>query len=360
MSDIDVIARIEASVDDGGWRASGSVFNDADKLTWYQYIESWFDLYAGTWEVLPRPALVGHLLPDPFVKTFQTSEAPFNAFTAQEFMNRGEVQGIFFKDVASSPANRHQIIDMSLAKIFYEIFSGHCNLMDASEAANYDNTLWGGAITTVTHPEGFVKLSIDTTNSTEIDIYEVKQGNFFQRLQEIAEIDFYHLWIDKAATLHFEPHPMFGASLPSAVLDIDSGLLAEPLEIETRNDEQIGQVILSGTTPSGLQIYGRYPTDPTAGPIVEKSGYIATADTNMDGIAERMYKYQNRSHSVTAKIGNGIGLLLDLMNRISVTYTSTPDGIAWSTKYFWIEGIIIEILQNFTCRTTLRLEAENA
>lgn len=344
MSSVDVIATIEASVDDGGWRASGQVFNDNDRLEWYQEIESWFDLYAGGWYGLPRPAFIGHLLPEPWSKTFQTSTTPFNAFTAQEFMKRGELQGIFFKDDAT-PTNEHQITDMTLADIVSHIVGqsgeyGHCNLV---------KDVW---------PEGIITTSIDTTNSTEIDSYEVKQGNFWQRLQEIAEIDFYYLWVDKANVLHFEPHPMFGASLPTAVFDLDSALLSDPLEIENRNTEKIGQVRLNGTTPAGAQISGRYPTEPTAGPIISKSNYIGTADTLMADVAERMYKFENRSHTVNAQVGNGTGLLVDLMDRVTITYTSAVDGVAWSAKEFWIHKIKVDILANFTARTIFTLEAE--
>jgi hypothetical protein len=356
VNDIDVIATIEADVNDGGWRASGQVFNDNDKLTWYQRFNSWFDLYAGGWSVLPRPAFLGHLLPEKWEKTFQTSVTPFNAFTAQEFMKRGDIQGIFFTD-QGSPANKHQIIDMTLAKIFYEIFGGHCNLMRADQAI-YDNSLWGGAFSTTTWPEGFMPISFDFINSTAIDSYEIKQGNFWQRLQELADVDFYYTWIGKDSTLHFEPHPMFAPVLPTPVFDLDSAWLAEPLQIENRNTEQVGQVRLSGTTPAGLQIFGNYPSDPTAGPIKTKGNYIGTADTLMSDIAERMYLFENRSHTVGATINSGIGLLVDLMDRITITYTSAADGIIWSAKPFWIHAIKVDVLANFTCRTELTLEAE--
>lgn len=345
MNDINVIATIEADVQDGGWRASGQVMNDADKLTFYQALEVWFYLYAGGWETLPRPAFRGHLLPEPWSKTFQTSVAPLNAFTAQEFMKRGEIQGIFFKDVGS-PANQHQITGMTLAEIVRHIVGqsgeyGHCNLVRG---------VW---------PEGIITLDLDTANSTAIDSYEVKQGNFWQRLQEIAEIDFYYLWFDKANVLHFKPHPMFG-SVPSPVFELDSEWLSGSLEIEIRNEETVGQIRLSGTTPAGLQIFGKYPTEPTVGPIITKSGYIASTDAEMAAISERMYKFENRSHTVTATIGNGVGLLIDLLDRISITYSSAVDGINWSEKKFWVHKITVEILSNFTARTMLGLEAENA
>ena len=261
-------------------------------------------------------------------------------------MKRGEIQGIFFTDNAA-PANEHQITDMTLADIVSHIVGqagefGHCNLV---------KDIW---------PEGIITTDIDFDNSTEVDSYEVKQGNFWQRLQEIAEIDFYYMWVSKANVFNFKPHPMFSASLPTPVFELDDEWLAEPLDIETRNTEQVGQIKLSGTTPAGLQITGWYPDDPTAGPIVERGNYLGTANTLMSDIAGRMYGFENRSHTVTAHIGNGTGLLIDLMDRLSITYASAADGIDWDEKKFWVHKIKVDILANFTARTTLELEAENA
>jgi hypothetical protein len=348
MASIDVLGRIEASVEDGGWQASGAVFGDADRLDFYQQIEVWFDLYTSSgWENQPRAAFNGHLLPDPWEKIFQSSEAPFSAFTAQEFLKRGEIQGIFFKSEAS-PANDHQITNMTLADIVEHCLGktgeyGHCNLVE---------DVW---------PEGIITLNIDSTNSSAaVDEYEVKQGNFWRRLQEIAEIDFYLLYVDKSNQLNYIPHPMFGATLPDPVLTITSSLLLEPLTVERLNTEQIGQVKIQGITPRGLQITGKYPTDPDPGPIITRLGYLATADTLMATIAERVFKFENRGHRVTAVLPGAIGLMLDLLDRVAIIYSSAADGISWTSKYFWIHQIKVEAMTDFTAKTILILEAENA
>jgi hypothetical protein len=346
VSDIDVLLRIEASMQDGGWRANGSVINEADRLDFYQELEIWYDLYAGAWEGLPRAAFAGHLLPEPWEKTVQSSRAPWAAYTAQEFMKRGKIQGIFFKDVAV-PANQHQINGMTYASIVEHILGqageyGHCNLVAG---------VW---------PEGIITLDIDSANSSEVDEYEVKEGNFWQRLVEIAEIDRYLIYMSKDNVLHYVPHPMFGASLPTPVFTLGSDWLAEPLRIERRNVEQIGQVKLHGVTPRGLQLLGKYPTNAEPGPIIEKSGYVATSNALMNTIAERMYKFENRDYTVEARIGSGLGLLVELLDRVQITYTSAADGLTWSAKKFWVHGIAVEILANFMARTTLTLEAENA
>jgi hypothetical protein len=360
MASSDTIARIEGSVQDGGWKASGAVLGDADRLSFYQEIEIWFDLYTSAgWEALPRPAFRGHLLPDPWQKTFQSSEAPWSAFTSQEIMKRGEVQGIFYKHVASAPGNRHQIISMTYSEIVYEIM-GHFNLMHRSEPVNYDSSLWSGAFTTQTFPEGFLFLDFNMTGSSAVSEYDLKQGNFWGRLQEIANIDFYLIYVDKYNKLHYIPHPMFGASLPTAVMTLTNAHLLEPLTIERRNTEQVGQVRLQGTTPQGLQISGKYPTDATAGPPIQKSGYMATSSTLMNTIATRMYKFENRDYTVTAKLNGAVGLMFDLLDRIAITYTSSADGVTWSSKMFWIHKIAVELKDNFNAVTTLTLEAENA
>lgn len=346
MTSVDTIATIEGSVEDGGWRASGEVFGDADRVSWHQEIMAWVDAYIGGWERLPRLAFRGHALPDPFRKTFQTSELKWSAFTVQEFMKRGEVQGIFFKD-ESSPANAHQINGMTYAAIVEHIVGksgeyGHCNLVDG---------VW---------PEGIMTLNIDSTNSSAIDEYEVKQGNFWTRLREIADIEFYVIYVSKDNQFNYVPHPMFDTTLADVTIDLDSGLLIEPLTIAYRNDETIGQVRLQGTTPRGLQISGKYPTDPEPGPIIQKVGYLATDNSKMTAVATRMYKFKNRDYTVTAKIGNGLGLMLDLLDRVSITYTSSADGITWTAKKFWIHGVTVDIKENFSAETTLVLEAENA
>lgn len=341
MASIDNIGKIEASVDDGGWRASGAVFNDADRLDFYQQIKAWVDLYAGGWEALPRWAFNGHLLPEKWKRVFGASSAPWKAFTGQEFLKMGEIQGIFFKDVPS-PANDHQINGMTLASIVTHCLKYHCNL----DADTYD--------------EGILTLDIDNTNSVAITEYEIRQGNFWSKMQEIAEVDAYLIWVDKANVLHYNPHPMFSGSLPDSVMTITASHLLEPLEFERINPDAIGQVRVYGTTPAGLQIEGAYPTDPAGGPITSYAGYLATDDTLMDTIAERRYKFLTRDYTVTAKMPGGVGLLFDLLDRVSLTYASAGDGIDWTAKKFWIHKIEVDIVDGFAASTTLTLEAENA
>jgi hypothetical protein len=323
------------------------VIGDADRLRFYQQIETWFDLYLpGGWESLPRPGFSGHLLPETWEKTFQSSNAPFGAFTGQEFMKRGRLQGIYFRHVASAPANEHQIVDMTYAKILEHIIGqageyGHSNLRRG---------VW---------PEGIITLNADDTNSSAITEHEVKEGGYWERCRELAEIDFYLLFFSKFNVLNFIPHPMFEAVLPDPVLTLTSALLKEPLRITRRNTEEIGQLRLQGTTPQGLQIRGIYPTDPEPGPIVTRGGYMASGDTLMDAIAERMFRFENRDFTVEAKVKGGVGLLVDLLDRMAITYSSAADGVSWVSKKFWIHKIAVELLSNFRAETTFLLEAEN-
>lgn len=358
---IDTLNKISGSVSEGGWRATGAIINDADRIAFYQEFFTWFYLHLSDgWEALPRPAYRGHLVPENWQKSFQTSVAPWSAILAQEIMKLGQVQGIFYKNVASAPANRHQIIGLNYAKIIYELIGGHCNLMAYTEASIYDSQLWAGAFTTPTWNEGFVFLDLDISGSTLVSDYTLKEGNFWERIQEMANIEFYLAWVDLYNTFHYRPHPMFDTFLPPVTMTLTSDHLLQPLKVQRRNTEGAGQVILHGTTPAGLQISGRYPSQPTAGPIIEKSGYLATSNGLMTTVATRMYKFSNRDYRIEAKIGNGVGLLLALLDRMAITYTSAPDGIGWSSKKFWIDEISVEVKEDFSAVTTLVMDAEAA
>ena len=359
--DVDTIARIEGSISNGGWKITGTVFNDADRLLFYQKMFAWFRLYTSAgWEAQIRPAFRGFLLPERWDKVFQTSVAPWSAVLAHELMKRGRIQGIFYKHVASSPGNRHQIISMNYAKIVYEIIGGHCNFLIPGEESNYDSGNWSGAFTTRQYPEGFLFLDINTSASAAVSEYTLKEGGFWERIVEIADIEFFLAYVDLTSTFHYIPHPMFGASLPTAVFTITSDHLLQPLRFEPRNTEEVGQVRIYGTTPKGEQLTGKYPTQPTAGPIVERSGFMATTSGNITAMATRMYKFANRDFRIEAKLQGAVGLMLQLLDRVAVTYTSTPDGIAWSEKKFWVDGITVEIGRDFNAVTTLILDAENA
>jgi hypothetical protein len=113
-------------------------------------------------------------------------------------------------------------------------------------------------------------------------------------------------------------------------------------------------------TPGGEQIKGVYPTDPTAGPPVDESGFLATSNAQMATIAERKYKFANRDVTVVAKMPGAMGLLFEVMDRVSITYSSPTDGVSWSAKKFWIEDIGVSLDASFNGETTMRLEAENA
>ena len=219
--------------------------------------------------------------------------------------------------------------------------------------------LWSGAFTTPTWDEGFVLLDIDTTNSSSVDEYDLREGTLWSKLQELADNDNYYVFFDKTNKLHFIPHRMFG-TLPSVVFTLTSDLMIEPLVFERRDPATVGQVKVNAFTPAGTQISGKYPSAPTAGPIQELGGYYATNSSSLGDIAERIYKFDKRDYTVTVQIGNAMGLKLELMDRVAITYSSAVDGISWSSKKFWIHEIGVDILENFTAKTTLTLEAENA
>lgn len=334
-----IIAQITADLDNGGWESSGIVYNDANILSYNQQLNVWYNLFTQNGWTDIAPAFLGHIQPDIWTKVFQSSEAPWKGYTAQEFLKQGDIQGIYFKDTLY-PANSHQITNMKFSDIVYHILTEHCNLV------------------TPTFENGILKLNIDSANSADISSWEIKDGNFWTRLQEIAKAEFYTVYVDKSNTLNYIPHPMFG-TLPDIVLSLTSDLLSEPLQFDKRNVEAIGQIILHGNQPDGTQVTGTYPTNPEPGPIIKKGGYLIDNDTDLDVVAQRMYLFDTRQYTVTAKIGNGIGLMLELLDRIGITYTSIVDGINWSNKAFYINRITVNLMDNFTAETELVLEEEN-
>src|SRR3989304_1818598 len=97
---VDSIARVQGSISAGGWKMTGSIFNDADRLSFYQQMYAWFRLYTQDgWQDKVRPAFRGHIVPDPWEKTFGGSNAPWSGVLAQEMMKRGRIQGVFYKQV---------------------------------------------------------------------------------------------------------------------------------------------------------------------------------------------------------------------------------------------------------------------
>jgi hypothetical protein len=285
------------------------------------------------------------LNPDPYVRTYQHSIAPFKAFTAQQYLKLMRIQGIFFKYDAS-PGNDHEA-PQTYAEIVEHVIGnageyGHCNIaLDA----------WPD--------EGFVNKNIDTTNSAQHGEFLLREGTIWQRIQEIARIENYVAYFDKSNTFNYIPRSMFLSPLPDPVLDITSGLLLEPLRITPRNTEEVWQIRIQGSTPGGLQISGAYPTDRGIGPVIVEAGFKAADNSAATTIAERRYRYDTRPYSVLALLPGAVGLMVDLLDRVSITYTSSADGVTWSAEKFWIEEIQVDIMEDFTAQTTLTLEGEN-
>lgn len=347
MTTIDAIGHIRGSLSQGGWDADGTIFNDADRLAWNQAVTKYFRLYrGGSWEDNPRLAFSGHLNPNPYSKTFQGSVAPFRAYTAQEYLKKMRIQGIFFK-YSASPGNQHET-PQYYAEIVEHIIGqageyGHCNLSQVS---------WPD--------EGFVQTDIDVANSAAHGEHLVREGTIWQRITEMAMIENYLAYFSRDNVFHYIPHPMFSGALPDPVLDITAALLLEPLRIVPRDTEQIGQVEIYGSTPAGVQISGKYPPDPTYGPVDRTTGFKSSSAAAIAAIATRKYLYANRDVTVYATLPGAIGLLLDLADRVSITYTSSADGVTWSAKKFWVEEVDVAVMPGFLAQTVLTLEAENA
>lgn len=335
MNDLSVVGRITGDVSQGGWSAAGTLFNDGDSFVINQELSIAFD----DGDAILQPAFLGHAVPGDLSIEVQGSVIGIDSTTAQEFMKKDKVQGIFFAENAT-PANLHQITDMNLANILEHIVDFHCNL----SMTNYD--------------EGIILHNIDTTNSVGLDDWEVKEGRFWQRLTEIAFADTYVLFFDKENVLQYTPHPMF-LTHPPPILNLTESDMMEPLTI-TPNYRTIGQVKIFGRDSEGFQLEAKFPTSIGQGEVIERSGVIARNATFLTRLATQIFKFESRANTIIVKLGGSIGLNLELMDLITITYARAVDGINFVATEFWIHKIDVAFQENFNSVTTLTLQQDNS
>ena len=314
------ISRIQGSIKDGGWRCSGEILNST--LATNQEITVYSDLLTTNGLNSDHIAFNGYVLPDPLNIRFQYDSMKFAAYTAQEYMKRNRAQGVYFTDQAS-PQNWHQITDMTYAKIVDHIIGktgeyGHCNL--TKEA-------WPN--------DGILIKNIDDSNSSSLNMYDLKEGSFWTRLKSMADVDQYIIYMTKDNVFTYKPHTMF--SPPSGfTLNLDENNILDNIIVRELKQET-GQVIISGTTPNGMQLSAKYPTDHNGGETFRKSGYVATDVSMLADVAARLYRLRNREYSIQLGVNGPIGLYCELMDRVSLTFRN------FVSSPFYIESISAEL-----------------
>ena len=340
------IQSITADAAQGGWECALVCFQDTDCIEKWQEVRLPFRFGSGSgWDEDTRSGLVGHALPLGFDYDFLVSNARFSIATSNRFLEGMTAQGIGFTE-AAVPANSHQITNMRLGHIVEHILEEHCN------------------ISTTTNPEGWVDTSdIDTTNSTRVDRYNFRQtNNAWSALQELGRNEFYWLYFSKDNAVHYIPHPMFSAVLPTPVMEFTASFCSERPTVNIHAVKKVSQMKLKAVTDGGAVLTSIYPATPAdEGQLREMTRMRCNSQARLDVLVRREYDWQTRDYTVQWPAPGFSGLLFELLDRVYVTYTGTAANgvdIDWKRKPFWVHRMEMRPGPAYTGQTIFTLEEE--
>jgi hypothetical protein len=199
-----------------------------------------------------------------------------------------------------------------------------------------------------------------------VDLYVVKETNdLWRTLQEIATNEFFVVGFDKTDTLYYKRHPMFQTVLPNSVLTLtDAHIIGEP-EVVFRDNDPIRQTRLHAVTDEGNTLHAYYPdvgSLPTQGKRLDITRIRCNDQNTLQYWANTRYAFETRDVTVRLTLPGYMGLLFEMLDRISVTYAGTArNGLAinWVAKKFWIHDITVNIDNTGSGTTQLTLEAES-
>lgn len=347
------IQSITGDADRGGWEASLVALQDTDAISKWQEVQIPFRFYSQGWDSDWRTGIIGHALPLGFDFDRLLSGSRFSMSTSNRFLENASLQGIPFADQSvcgAGPFNDHQILNMRIGHIVKHILEYHTN------------------ISTTTNPEGWVDTSdIDITNSTRVNRLNVHQtNNIWAALQELARFEFYYIYFSKDNAVHYVPHPMFSAVLPTSVMEFTGDFCVGRPTVEVRADKKVSQVKLWATNEEGTIYTSTWPASPSdeGFPLEMRKVRIggAAPQARLDALARRIYDWHNRDYTVQWTAPGLAGLLFELLDRVSLTYNgpTEPAGVHvdWSDKKFWVHRIQASPTMGFAGQTTFTLEEE--
>jgi hypothetical protein len=345
-------------------------------------IITWRGLFGDTQPI--RTAFNGHVMTHKATFDIAKSNALYKLRTTDGILEEGWLQGIGFADVGGDGRDHyHQFGSvvgggerMTVGRLVRHIL-GYYDTLGTPPATNPD---WVAHTNLVFHPSqnpyGWINLDNVTTEpfnaatnpggSMRTDRYIVREtSNLWSTLQKMADSEFFFIYFTKNNKLHYERHPMFATTLPTAVMTLtDEHIVGEP-QVQFRNTKQIEQVTLHAVTDDGDTLHSEYPASPTHvyGNTIEQSHIRCNDGDTLDEWAERKYTFANRPYTVTVELPGLMGLLFELMDRIAITYTGTTANgvhINWTEEKFWIHSIDVMPGEDFGGTTRLSLEAENS
>lgn len=348
-----LIENVIADAEKGGWEATLRAFQDTDAIVKWQAVALAFRYHSPEgWDEDERTALIGHALPQGLTFDFPTSEARFNVATSHRFLEAMSVQGIGFADqsvAGAAPYNDHQILNLRLGHIIEHILEEHSN------------------ISITTNPEGWVDTSdIDTTNSTRVNRYNFHAtDNAWRALQQVARNEFYYLYFSKDNHVHYIPHPMFDAVLPTPVMEFTGDFCSGKPTVTLHAEKKVSTVMLKATDEDGTVYTSQYPATPAAEGRPRELTRIrvggAAPQARLDALVRRVYDYETRDYTVLWPAPGWSGFFFELLDRVEVSYTGTSANgvhIDWSQKKFWIHRMQMAPGPAFTGQTMFTLEEE--
>jgi hypothetical protein len=356
---------IEGSIDRGGWQATGSFVNDQGAADYGRRVDVYFTGEGdGVWDASASLGLKASILPQLVRFDYKQSGTEVTVSTTDIFLQNAALQGIFFADPTkltppTAVTNPHQYDPLTLGEIVKHIIEQHTNVSSTGVIQNSDGTF------SATPIGGWVDTSdIDITNSTTADVYTVRQNNSMWRtIQDVAANEFYAAKMSRWDEFSYNPNPMFDAVLPSFTIELDDTYLVGQPEVTFRNDVQIDQVLLMALTDDGDILKSEYPANVAAtGRRLSITNLRCNSQSRLDTLAERKYLFETRPYDLRLTIAGPWGLEIDLLDRISLTYSGTSrNGIELSfvDEPFWTQGIRVNRAGNFGAITELDIMQEN-
>jgi len=352
----------------GGWVLQGNLAGDTDAVSsgqnWQLRGRSGAGFYDTNWRVFFDGHITG--TPNDIRISRYFSEANVIAGTGQALLAGEALQAIGFTEQAS-PANDHQITGFSLADAVQHILERHCNIV------------FNG----VTMPDGIITdTSIDTTNSTPLTRYNVDESdNLWQAIQSIGggekSGEFYAAWFDRRNKFYYQPSPAFFATPQTSRGIITADNVTGPVSVTLNNaavGDRIGQVILTATKDEQTDYDSTWPTSAGRGRILRAtSGIWANSQARADTLAERLYKWLTRAHTLRVPVDAGLILFgddgrgLDLADKIEFSYdgpavdaiTGAGVHIVFNRQAFFVYGASVSFdVGAKAARGTLLLEQD--
>jgi hypothetical protein len=353
---------IGGNVQSGGWQATGFFANDQGAADYGRRTDVYFTPEGdGVWDASATLGLKASILPQLARFDYKQSSTEVTVATTDIFLQNAALQGIFFADPGDplDVENPHQYSPLNLGLIIKHIIEQHTNVSSTAFVQNsngsYSTDPVGGWVDTS---------AIDVTNSTTVDVYTVRQTNSLWRtIQAIAENEFYIAKMTKHDEFSYQPNPMFDTVLPDFTISLNSSYLVGQPEVTFRNDVQIDQVLLMALTDDGEILKSEYPANvPATGRRFQLTNLRCNDQTRLDTLAERKYFFETRPYDLRLFLAGPWGLEMDLLDRISLTYTGTSrNGIELSfiSEPFWIQAIRVQRSGNFGAITELDVSQEN-